>query len=184
MVFCFDHTPAKWFTGRAPFSYILLFGNLFWNLFSSFLSTALLAQWFPGPYPWPCLQAANVKSHTWQKETQHNKRRGKALLDKIFVPKNSKKWEDSGIFSFKFLGHFLFLLLVQKWSCNKTKIRRTPKMGPNKRFSRKSPGILIFWNNFLNTHFFSFWPDPIYWDINFVLECLPAHCELTHTWLL
>ena len=22
-----------------------------------------------------------------------------------------------------------------------------------------------------------FWPEPIYWDINFVLKCLTAHCE-------
>ena len=24
----------------------------------------------------------------------------------------------------------------------------------------------------------SFWPEPIYWDINFVLKCLPAQCDL------
>ena len=37
--------------------------------------------------------------------------------------------------------------------------------------------FLTFWNQFLNPHIKPFfWPEPIYWDINFVLKCLPAQC--------
>ena len=38
-----------------------------------------------------------------------------------------------------------------------------------------------FWTfEFLNPHIKPFfWPEPIYWDINFVLKCLPAHCGWT-----
>ena len=46
-----------------------------------------------------------------------------------------------------------------------------------KRFFSKFPRILNFGNKFLNPHIKPFfWPERIFWDINFVLKCLSAQC--------
>ena len=50
---------------------------------------------------------------------------------------------------------------------------KNPKMEP-----KNPPG---FWtyetSSWILTSNQLFWPEPIYWDINFVLKCLTAHCE-------
>ena len=69
--------------------------------------------------------------------------------------------------------------LVQKWPRNKRKIAKPPKMDPKTFFSQKGPRVLNFWNKFLNPHINRLlWLEPIYWDIYFVLNCLPALCEI------
>ena len=68
--------------------------------------------------------------------------------------------------------------LVQKWPRKRQKSQKPEKWTLKNVFSQKGP---IFWT--FETTFWiltsnrPFWPVPIYWDINFVLMCLP---ELAH----
>ena len=60
----------------------------------------------------------------------------------------------------------------------KTKIVKILKMHPKKPFLlNKGPFFLTFeTSSWIPTSNRFFWPEPIYWDINFVLRCLPAQC--------
>ena len=66
--------------------------------------------------------------------------------------------------------------------CKNSHATRRKSQNPQKLtlklfFSQKSPRILNFWNKFQNPHIKPFfWPDPTYWDINFVVMCLQGHC--------
>ena len=45
-------------------------------------------------------------------------------------------------------------------------------------FLKNPPGFWTFeTSSWILTSNQLFWPEPIYWDINFVLKCLTAHCE-------
>ena len=69
---------------------------------------------------------------------------------------------------------------MQKWPRNKTKVgkKKKQKSTLNTFFLENPPGFWTFeTSSWILTSNQLFWPEPIYWDINFVLKCLTAHCE-------
>ena len=56
---------------------------------------------------------------------------------------------------------------------------KKPKKDPKKRFFSKIPQDFELLKQVPESSFQTvFWPEQIYWDINFVLKCLPAHCDM------
>ena len=124
--------------------------------------------------------------------------RGKALWDKIDVPicwdtpkqpvwcedsgtcfKSSNSWSllmKNGFYEKSILARSQnFMQIGPKMA---TLQEKNPKMDPKKRFFLKNPpGFSAFeTSSWILTSNRPFWLAPIYWDINFVLKCLPARC--------
>ena len=55
-------------------------------------------------------------------------------------------------------------------------------MDPKKRFFSKIPQDFELLEQVPESSYQTgfFWPETIYWDINFVVKCLPPQCEAAH----
>ena len=78
------------------------------------------------------------------------------------------------------IGAKISWILVQKWPRKMTKVGWTPKSALKHFFSSKIPQDFELLEQVPESSYQTgfFWPETIYWDINFVVKCLPERCNV------